>query len=266
MKFSLLLLLGVASLVPSVASAEMLAVKTESATFRATPSDKSKIVYAADKFYPVEIVERKAGWAKVKDFEGETAWVAERMLGKLDTIVIDAPTANIRDKAATDADVLFKVAHGEVFQVQERKGEWLKVKDSHGDGGWIRMDKTWGRSNENAKFEAKKEEKGEIEKPAKPEETAKVDHEQKILTISAEKKGDEVELICKSAVPEKIEKVEPIVRVVDKHEKKPVKPLVKPHAKPMVAHLDKKHDKHIKKTAHAQKKPIARRHKKPTTG
>lgn len=132
------------TLVPSIASAEMLSVKAQSANFRASPNDKATIVYSADKFYPVEVLERKSGWAKVKDFEGDTAWVAERVLGKQSTIVILAESANIREKPTTESEVVFKVAHGEVFKVQERKDDWVKVTDSHGDGGWIRVDKTWG--------------------------------------------------------------------------------------------------------------------------
>lgn len=149
------------TLVPSIASAEMLSVKAQSANFRASPNDKATIVYSADKFYPVEVLDRKSGWAKVKDFEGDTAWVAERVLGKQQTIVIHAESANIREKPTTESEVVFKVAHGEVFKVQERKDDWVKVVDSHGDGGWIRLDKTWG-------IEEPKADKGGDKKGDKP--------------------------------------------------------------------------------------------------
>ena len=263
MKVSLFLL-GVASFVPSVASAEMLAVKTDSASFRAEPSDKAAIVYAADKFYPVEVLDRKSGWAKVKDFEGETAWVAERALGKLDTIVIDSPTANIRQKAATDAQVVFKVAHGEVFKVEDHKADWLKVKDAHGDGGWIRLDKTWGLANEKGKTQLDKNDAlGADEDKA----NAKTSHEDKGVKIEASSKNGEVELICKTAVEEKVEPkiVNADLVKPEKHEKLAVKPAGKPHGKPL-AHNEKNpkvaHVKgHVKKTAHKQKKPIRRRKK-----
>ncbi|MFO0612333.1 MAG: SH3 domain-containing protein [Polyangiaceae bacterium] len=151
------------TLVPSIASAEMLSVKAQSANFRASPNDKATIVYSADKFYPVEVLERKSGWAKVKDFEGDTAWVAERVLGKQQTIVIHADSANIREKPTTESEVVFKVAHGEVFKVQERKDDWVKVVDTHGDGGWIRMDKTWGIEEPGA--DKKGDKKGDDKKP-----------------------------------------------------------------------------------------------------
>jgi len=152
-----------ASFVPSIASAEMLSVKAQSANFRSSPNDKASIIYSADKFYPVEVVERKSGWVKVKDFEGDTAWVAERVLTKTQTIVIEAESANIREKPTTESEVVFKVAHGEVFKVAERKDDWVKVIDAHGDGGWIRADKTWG-------IDEPKDQKGDKKGDKKPDE------------------------------------------------------------------------------------------------
>jgi len=267
------LLLGVASLVPSAASAEMLAVKTQSASFRAQPSDKSPVVYSADKFYPVEVVERKNGWVKAKDFEGDTAWVAEKSLGKLDTVVIDTPTANIRQKAATDAEVLFKVAHGEVFKVEDHHDNWLKVKDAHGDGGWIRVDKTWGLEGENTKGKLEKGPKADVDPAEKADEGAKSAHDDK---KHPEKKADankpaapapeSTEFVCKpmpkseptvahadltKPANEKAVHEKPVEKKPDAHVKKSERPA---HAK----------NGHVKKSPRAQKKQVAqvRRKKK----
>jgi len=132
-------------LIPGLASAEILSVKSPSASFRDAPHQASKVKFTADQFYPVEVVERKAGWTKVKDFEGDTAWVADKLLGKQGTIVVTADRANVRAKPSTSGEVLFKVERGEVFKIEERgDGGWLKVVDARGDGGWLRGDMTWG--------------------------------------------------------------------------------------------------------------------------
>lgn len=151
-------------LLPEVASAEILSVKGTSANFRERPHEAAKIKFSADKFYPVEVVERKAGWAKVKDFEGDEAWVAERMLVKQPSVVIAVDRANIRDSAETASDVLFKAEKGEVFKIEERKGQWMKVVDAKGDGGWVRGDMTWGAEGEKVSDE-KKTDKGEKSDP-----------------------------------------------------------------------------------------------------
>lgn len=131
-------------LLPQVASAEILSVKGASANFRAKPGAAGKIKFSADRFYPVEVLETKNGWSKIKDFEGDEAWVASRLLAKQPSIVISADKANIREAPGTSSDVLFKAERGEVYKIEQRKDRWLKVVDSRGDGGWIRDDMSWG--------------------------------------------------------------------------------------------------------------------------
>jgi len=143
-------------LVPAVANAgEILSVKTSSANFRENPHEAAKIKFSADKFFPVEAIEKKKGWVKIKDFEGDTAWVAEKVLGKQAAIVVTSDKANVREEATTSSDVAFKVERGEVFKIESRKGDWLKVVDARGDGGWIRADMTWGDPEQKNEPEGK---------------------------------------------------------------------------------------------------------------
>lgn len=147
MKLSYMVVVGLPFLLlPSLASAEILSVKGTSANFREKPTETAKIKFSADKFYPVEIIDKKNGWAHVRDFEGEEAYVAERLLAKQASVVISSDKANIREAPNTASDVLFKAEKGEVFKIEERKEHWLKVVDSRGDGGWIRDDMTWGEA------------------------------------------------------------------------------------------------------------------------
>jgi SH3-like domain-containing protein len=132
-------------LAASPASAgEILCVKGESANFREGPGQDHPILFAADRFYPVEVLETKDGWSKIKDFEGDVAWVAARLLAKQETVVVEEDRVNVRDDAGTSSEVVFKAERGEVFKVEKRDGRWLKVVDASGDGGWIRDDMVWG--------------------------------------------------------------------------------------------------------------------------
>ncbi len=145
MKLSSILLALPLVLLPRLASAEILSVKTSTASFREAPHQASKVKFTADQFYPVEVVEKKAGWTKTKDFEGDEAWVADKLLAPMAAVVVTADRANVREAASTASPVLFKVERGEVFKIEERSDNgWLKVVDARGDGGWIRADMTWG--------------------------------------------------------------------------------------------------------------------------
>jgi SH3-like domain-containing protein len=141
-----------------VAQAEILSVKTASANFREAPNDKATVKYTADKFYPVEVLEKQAGWMKVKDFEGDVAWVSSKALESQASVVIQVERANMRANPSLTAPVVFKVERGEVFKIDKREGPWLKVVDARGDGGWIRDDMTWGEPEaEKAETNAKPE-------------------------------------------------------------------------------------------------------------
>ncbi len=215
-------LAGVAFASPASA-AELLSVKNESANFREGPGEKHAIVYSADRFYPVEVVEKKDAWVKVKDFEGDVAWVAERLLTKQETIVVEGDRVNVRDKAGTTAEIVFKAERGEVFKVEERQGKWLRVVDANGDGGWVRDDMVWGERMPAAAA-PKGKTKGELEDPAK----AAVVKEPAAKGAS-KAKGDEDEAkpaVAADAEPKKEPKAQ-----ADKPKEKEAKPSEKPAEK-----------------------------------
>lgn len=193
-------------LAPSFAdAAEILSVKTASANFRENPHEAAKIKYSADKFFPVEVVEKKKGWLKVKDFEGDIAWVTEKVLGKQATVVVSSDKANIRESASTSSDVVFKVERGEVFKIEERKGSWIKVVDSRGDGGWIRSDMTWGdpeAKEDDKKLETEKP-KAEPAGPAQAKEADKEKADKPLMTETIEvklTKPENLQALCHSYV------------------------------------------------------------------
>jgi SH3-like domain-containing protein len=144
MKFKLWMMGLPLLLAAGSASAETLSVKVASANFRARPHESAELKFTADKFFPVDVVEKKNGWVKVRDFEGDEAWVLEKTLGSTPSVVVSTDKANIREAANTASDVLFQVKRGEVFKIVERKEKWIKVVDANGDGGWIREDMVWG--------------------------------------------------------------------------------------------------------------------------
>lgn len=128
----------------SVARAEILSVKVPVANFRAGPSTSEPVEFTATRYYPVKVLEREGGWCKIKDFEGDLAWVADRLLARISTIVIKVPRGNVRKAPTTSAEVAFQTERGEVFKVLDRKGRWLRVVNEGGDKGWVREDLAWG--------------------------------------------------------------------------------------------------------------------------
>lgn len=241
-------------LLPHVASAEMLSVKGASANFREKPSETAKLKFSADQFYPVEVLETKNGWAKIRDFEGEEAWVAERLLTKQPSVVISAEKANVRSAPNTSSPVVFKVERGEVFKIVDRKSlekmEWLKVVDAKGEGGWIRDDMTWGEVPVHVdvekleKIDAKPGPAAEAPSKAKggdaPKsgEPASVEIGKEGVKIEAKPptaitQPEAIEALCRAYLDEPVDvKVALPSTKVDKPAQKAEKPAAKPATKP----------------------------------
>ncbi|WP_437683900.1 SH3 domain-containing protein [Sorangium sp. So ce131] len=143
MRASLPVLVALAAL-PGAARAEILSVNVPVANFRAGPSTSEPVEFTATRYYPVKVLEREDGWCKIKDFEGDLAWVAGRLLARVTTVVIKVSRGNVREAPTTSAEVAFQVQRGEVFKVLGRKGRWLRVAALQGETGWVREDLAWG--------------------------------------------------------------------------------------------------------------------------
>ncbi len=132
-------------LTPGLIWAEMLSVKNKRVNFREGPSTSKKIVYSAERYYPVKVLARKGGWAKTKDFEGDVAWVLERLMGKTKCVVVKVQKANLRSHARKKGSkIIFTAARGAAFKLLKRQGKWLLVQHADGDKGWIHKNLVWG--------------------------------------------------------------------------------------------------------------------------
>ncbi|MCU0690614.1 MAG: SH3 domain-containing protein [Polyangiaceae bacterium] len=133
-----------AALMSTVAWAEMRAVAVPTANFREGPSTQHDILFSADRYYPVEVLERVDGWVKTRDFEGDVAWVAEWLLVAQPSVVVKVPCAIVREGPSKDVPIAFKVERGEALERGKRQGEWLQVTDVDGRKGWVHQDVVWG--------------------------------------------------------------------------------------------------------------------------
>ena len=131
-------------LIPCSAWAEALSVAVPTANFREGPSTKHGVLYTADRFYTVEVLERKEDWVKTRDFEGDVAWISEKLLEKRRAGVIKVPCAIVREMPDKDSAVAFKLDRGEGIEIKGNEGAWLNVVDAEGHKGWLHRDVVWG--------------------------------------------------------------------------------------------------------------------------
>jgi len=131
-------------LVSGAAHAELLTVNVDTANFRDGPSLKHEVLFTADKYYAVEVLEKKKDWVKIRDFEGDEAWVAKRLLVDKRAVVVQVPCAIVRQGPDKKTPIAFKVDRSEGLVVHEQKGAWIEVSYIDGAKGWVHRDVVWG--------------------------------------------------------------------------------------------------------------------------
>ncbi|MBW0186288.1 MAG: SH3 domain-containing protein, partial [Hydrogenophaga sp.] len=83
------------------AQQNMVSVAGSTLNMREGPGTQSAVLWELKRGYPLEITDRKGSWVKVRDFEGDTGWVARSLTGKAPHHVVKSKVANIRSGPGT---------------------------------------------------------------------------------------------------------------------------------------------------------------------
>lgn len=132
------------------ARAENRSVGVPTANFRSGPCTSRPVLFTADRYYPVQVLRCERGWCETRDFEGDVAWVAERLLRRQPSVVVNVNQANVRAGPSIESSVLFRVDWGEALKVNERKDDWVSIEDIAGERGWVYSKLTWGLPQDSA--------------------------------------------------------------------------------------------------------------------
>jgi len=111
---------------------------------RAGPGTDHPRRFVVSRGYPVQVLETQKGWAKVKDYAGDVAWVAERLLAEERTVMVTEDLVNVREGPSTDEPVAFRAKRHVLFTFLGKEGEWVHVRHADGDEGWVHAPLVWG--------------------------------------------------------------------------------------------------------------------------
>jgi SH3-like domain-containing protein len=107
-------------------------------------SIQNTILWELQKGYPLQVTQRKNRWLKVKDFEGDTGWVAASLTGRQPHHIVKVHNANVRSGPGTQHRIVSKATYGELVRTREKRGSWVRVERSEGKSGWISKKLLWG--------------------------------------------------------------------------------------------------------------------------
>ncbi|MCP3872824.1 MAG: SH3 domain-containing protein [Desulfobacteraceae bacterium] len=122
---------------------ERLSINAGIANMRSGPGTKYDVLWQVERYHPVQIIEKKGNWYKIKDFENDTAWLHKSLLGKTVGVITIKEKCNVRSKPAKSGGILFTVEKGVPFKVLARKGNWIKIEHADSDVGWIYKTLVW---------------------------------------------------------------------------------------------------------------------------
>ena len=109
------------------------------------PSLKADRLFVASRGYPFEVLVKLDQWTKVRDSNGEVAWVENAALGTRPTVLVTVPLADVRQGPNATSALAFEAYKQVILEVVEAPVEgWVKVRHRDGQQGFIRVAHVWG--------------------------------------------------------------------------------------------------------------------------
>ena len=111
---------------------------------RTGPGDRYPIEWVLTrKEMPVEITGQLEHWRRIRDWEGTSGWVHERMLTGKRAVIIKGGVRPLFQQPDPAAAVIARAEPGVIGQLLECRGAWCRI-DAGDVTGWMRRGDVWG--------------------------------------------------------------------------------------------------------------------------
>ena len=139
-----LVLAAVAAALPA-AAVEYRSLGERPAVLYDAPSARADRLFVASRLYPFEVLVKLDQWTKVRDANGEVAWVENKALGDRATVMVTVPLADVRAGASAQSGLVFEAYKGVLLEVVKPAADgWVEVRHRDGQQGFIRVAHVWG--------------------------------------------------------------------------------------------------------------------------
>ncbi len=130
---------------PLAQALEFRSVGAPAAILYDAPSGTANKIAIVTQYYPLEVISRQGDWLKVRDPSGELSWAEAKALSERRTVMVIAPSADVREAARENAPVVFRVEKNIALDLAEPPtSSWIKVRHRDGQTGYIRIEQIWG--------------------------------------------------------------------------------------------------------------------------
>ena len=129
----------------AAAAVEFRALGDKPAILYDAPSVKADRLFVATRYYPFEVLVKLDQWTKVRDVNGEVAWVENKALGDRRTVIVTVPLADVRAAPNAQSALVFEAYKSVLLEVMEAPAdEWVRVRHRDGLQGYIRLSHVFG--------------------------------------------------------------------------------------------------------------------------
>jgi len=127
-----------------VMAEEYVSVTKDNVNVRSAPTTKSPVYMELFAGYPLKVLKKEGDWLQISDYEGDSGWIHQSLVGKNDTVIINASkSVNMRAEPTTSSPVVADVERGVIMTKISEQGKWMKLKHSSGTVGWIYKPLLW---------------------------------------------------------------------------------------------------------------------------
>jgi SH3-like domain-containing protein len=119
-------------------------LRSDQVNLRTGPGDRYPIDWVLTRRnMPVEIVAEFSNWRKIRDFDGATGWVQERMVTGRRNVIVRGQIRSLRDQPASDAAVIARAEAGVIAKLLECNPDWCRI-EANSVAGWLKREEVWG--------------------------------------------------------------------------------------------------------------------------
>ncbi len=112
------------------------------------PSVKGVKHFIVARGTPVEVVLTQEYWTKVRDSNGNMAWIEARLLSPARTLIVRVDKAEVRAEASDKSAVVFSAEKNVLLELPDGSRSatpgWAKVKHRDGQSGFVKASQVWG--------------------------------------------------------------------------------------------------------------------------
>ncbi len=119
-------------------------LKSDEVNLRVGPGDGYEIDWVLTrKGLPVEIIDERDVWRRIRDWQGTVGWVHERLVTGVRTVLVTGEVRVLRAEPEATARPVARAEPGLIAKLIECRGPWCRI-EAQGVKGWLHRAEMWG--------------------------------------------------------------------------------------------------------------------------